>query len=166
MVETPSLEIALFNGQKELTAPWYVRSNYPADLGWWHQIADNRLRSKLPVVFPAATEAEFLDYRASRNDRYAFNGWCLYNPTATSNAIFYGAFGDRRGVVLDKSVSVDFYLEIDLSECAVQARYAAWSALFGMPQQQGYAGALASLCERAYAEKSRAPTALIYGPPG
>lgn len=157
------IEVALLNGQRELTLPWYERAKYPMDLGHWHQLGDNHFRTKLPVIFPASPEAEFLDYRESASERQAFNGWCVYSTAYSTNPILYGAFDSHGlGVVMTKAVSVDFYLAFDLSQSAVQARSAAWAALFGMPMQQGHAPALASLCACAFEEMRRAPSALIH----
>lgn len=141
------LQIAMLNGSHETTAPWYQRAEYPADLGYWH-VEGYRVETKLEVVFDAAPESEFLDFRESAKESYPINNWALYvAPSAEGSPaqpLFWGSMCDKV-VLINKCMVVSFHARIDMTAMSVQARYAALHLMFGMPKRQGHDKALASI---------------------
>jgi hypothetical protein len=149
------MKIALMNGANEIELPWYARAEYSNDLGHW-SVDKYVFTTKLEVVFPAAPEAEFLDYRESSNVQQPINGWALW-PDAPCGPIFYGQLADSLPIYIDRAMSVSFYVALDMHLMSHSARNAALHVLFDEPQRAGHLKGLASLLEATNKEMRRAP---------
>jgi len=150
------MKIALLNGSNEIELPWYERAHYSNDLGHWN-VDKYCFTTKLEAHFPAAPEAEFLDYRESADVLQPINGWALYPDLGERcGAVFYGQLSPTP-IHIGRSVSVIFYLSIDMKNMSFSARYAAMHVLFGEPRRAHHDEGLAALLAATVKERRAAP---------